>query len=226
MAYKPQLLAPSEGGTGAANTATSGKVLIGNGTNFVSSTPTYPNASATSGKVLISDGTNFVASTPTYPNTGGTSGFFLQSDGTNFVQGNLRYVTKQLTSAQIKLLHATPIEIIPAPGLGKVAIVVNSMGKMTYGGSNVFVAGAAQSVQLAYGTATTAHSNVVTNASIVAAASNYCYGQALSTNANIAIASLENVAINLYNSVATEISGNAAGDNTITVACLFYITSI
>jgi len=83
MAYKPKILAPAEGGTGTAATGTSGKVLIGSGTAFVESTPTFPNASATSGKIIKSDGTNWTASTETYA-APGTSGNVLTSDGTNW----------------------------------------------------------------------------------------------------------------------------------------------
>ncbi len=65
--------------------ASSGKILIGDGTNFVASTPTYPNTSATSGKIMVSDGTNFVASTPTFPNASATTRKIIVSDGTNWV---------------------------------------------------------------------------------------------------------------------------------------------
>ncbi len=44
--------------------AASGKILIGNGTNYVASTPTYPNVAGTAGNVLTSDGTNIVSSAP------------------------------------------------------------------------------------------------------------------------------------------------------------------
>lgn len=44
--------------------ATSGKILIGNGTNMILSTPTYPTAAGTSGNVLTSDGTNWTSATP------------------------------------------------------------------------------------------------------------------------------------------------------------------
>ncbi len=49
--------------------ATANKVLLSDGTNYVLSTPTFPNASATSGKIIISDGTNWVPTTTTYPST-------------------------------------------------------------------------------------------------------------------------------------------------------------
>lgn len=44
--------------------ATSGKILVGDGSNMVLSTPTFPNAAGTSGNVITSDGTNFVSSAP------------------------------------------------------------------------------------------------------------------------------------------------------------------
>lgn len=45
--------------------ATSGKILIGNGSNLILSTPTYPTAAGTSGNVLTSDGTNWLSSAAT-----------------------------------------------------------------------------------------------------------------------------------------------------------------
>ncbi len=63
--------------------AASGKIPIGNGTNYVASTPTFPNSSATSGKVIKADGTNWVASTETFP-AATTNGAVLTSDGTNW----------------------------------------------------------------------------------------------------------------------------------------------
>lgn len=64
--------------------ATANKVLLSDGTNYVLSTPTFPNASATTGNIIISDGTNWIASTPTYPAAAGSSGNVLTSNGTNW----------------------------------------------------------------------------------------------------------------------------------------------
>lgn len=72
-ASNPTFLAPSS----------SGKIVVSNGTDFVMSTPTFPNASATTRKIIVSDGTNWVASTETYA-VPGTSGNILTSDGTNW----------------------------------------------------------------------------------------------------------------------------------------------
>jgi hypothetical protein len=65
--------------------ATANKVLLSDGTNYVLSTPTFPNASATSGKIIQSDGTNWVASTPTFPTVATSTGSFIYANGTNFV---------------------------------------------------------------------------------------------------------------------------------------------
>lgn len=63
--------------------ATSGKILIGDGTNMVLSANTFPNASATARKIMVSDGTNWVPSTETWA-VPGSSGNYLKSDGTNW----------------------------------------------------------------------------------------------------------------------------------------------
>ena len=44
--------------------ATSGKILIGDGSNMILSTPTYPTAAGSSGNVLTSDGTNWTSASP------------------------------------------------------------------------------------------------------------------------------------------------------------------
>lgn len=68
-----------------SSTVGSSKILYDNGTNFVTSIPTFPvSASATSRKMIVSDGTNWVASTETWA-VPGTSGNILTSNGTNWL---------------------------------------------------------------------------------------------------------------------------------------------
>lgn len=55
------------------NSATSGKVLQGDGTNIVLSAYTLPTAAGGTGTILRSDGTNYVATTNTFPNTAGAN---------------------------------------------------------------------------------------------------------------------------------------------------------
>lgn len=136
--------------------------------------------------------------------------------------GNVSQVTVTLTSAQIKALHATPIQIIAAPGAGTVINVINAWSKYTYGGTNVFVAGAAQIIELYYGTATVSITPMISNSNLTGTNSVYRY-QSDSNITGVSLASVENVAINAYNAVATEISGNAANNNTLTIT-VFYTT--
>ena len=72
--------------------ATANKLLLSDGTNYVLSTPTFPNASATSGKIIKSDGTNWIASTETYA-VPGTAGNLLRSDGTNWTAAKATLTT-------------------------------------------------------------------------------------------------------------------------------------
>lgn len=74
------------------NVATSGKFLVGNGTNYIASTSTIPtSAGATANKLLLSDGTNYVLSTPTFPNASATTRKIIVSDGTNWIASTETY---------------------------------------------------------------------------------------------------------------------------------------
>jgi hypothetical protein len=208
--------------------AGSGKILYDNGTNFVTSTPTFPaSSSATSRKIIVSDGTNWVASTETYA-VPGTNGNVLTSDGTNWTSATapgagLLVATGTLTSAQVKALRATPVAVIAAPGAGNVITVVSIAVKMNYGGTNVFTAGASQIIALRYSTVTNI-ANVLTNAQIVASASQFTVVE--SSAAQGANTLFSNIAVNLYNTVATEITGNAANNNTVTYSIIYRIVTI
>jgi hypothetical protein len=207
----------------------SGKILYDNGTNFVTSVPTFPaSASATSRKIIVSDGTNWVASTETYA-TPGTSGNVLTSDGTNWTSAaapgaGLITTTGTLTSAQIKSLNATPVQAIAAPGAGNVIVVVSANGKMNYGGTNVFTAAVAQIVRLYWGT-TQVLMDLMPTARIISSSTQFTNPQNISTS-NGANTLYDNVAVNFWQFQATEIGGNAANNNTITYTITYRIVTI
>lgn len=61
LSSTPTIATPSiTTGFTIGGSATSGTFIVGNGTNYVASTPTIPNSSGTVGQYLMSDGTNFV----------------------------------------------------------------------------------------------------------------------------------------------------------------------
>lgn len=215
------------GGTGVTSVTAYAPIVGGTtGTGALQST-----AVGSAGQILQSAGNAAVPtySTATYPATAGTSGNVLTSDGTNFISqapagaGALLSVSGQLTSAQIKALHATPIQVIAAPGAGMVLLPTYYFVSFVYGGSNVFVAAASQTISLYYGTTTSAIS-LMTSSQIAGSSSTI---KNLSTTLSAtAPTNFTNAALNLYNPVATEISGNAANDNVVNYQILYYVASV
>jgi hypothetical protein len=92
---------------GYSAAGTTGQILRSAGTGTpVWSTATFPNTS-TSGKLLYGDGTNWVASTPSYPNTATpTINTFIRSDGTNWV-GSTVTIPATLTANQLMYSSST-----------------------------------------------------------------------------------------------------------------------
>jgi len=56
------------------------------------------NGAAASGKILIGNGTNFIASTPTWPTASGAAGYEIRSDGTNFASYPTQLINSSTTS--------------------------------------------------------------------------------------------------------------------------------
>jgi len=135
------------------------------------------------------------------------------------------FATITLTSAQIKALHGTPIQFIAAPGSGKSILVMSpTYACLTYGASNVFTAGASQTINLYCGTAVSLYT-VVTNAVIVQNKNTFQQGTPAGSG-NTNLTNVSNAAVNCYNPIATEITGNAANNNTITISAWYSIISM
>lgn len=163
----------------------------------------------------------------------GTSGQVLTSNGAGALPtfqagsgGGILTTTVAVSSTEIKSLVATPKTLIAAQGSGKLVNVINIAMKMTYGGSNVFVAAAAQTLQLRYIDGSGTFLGIVfSNAAIVASANRTAFG-GLGIFNGIASTLVENAAIVLTNSTATEISGNAANDNTFNVELTYQVLTL
>ncbi len=135
--------------------------------------------------------------------------------------------TPTLTSTQIKNLHGTPIQAIAAPGVGNVIWPIAVVGKMIYGGSNVFTAAAGQFVALMYAPVSNNNRpfNCILNTQVTAASNSYTINTTYTTTAAVAT-QYENAALQFYNTQATEISGNAANDNTMSFQILYKIITL
>lgn len=215
---------------------TTNQVLQANtGANPGWSTATYPPTSGGTGKILRADGTNWVETTATYPDTAGTSGNVLTSDGTNWNSSaatgpqGLTYVSGNLTSSQIKNLHGTPITLVSAPSAGQVLIVVSpAYSKFNYGGTNAFTAAAAQKIVLAYGTGASGLTNItlIDNTTLKGTASSYMLNRTVNILTLNSLASYEALPIVAINQVVTEISGNAANNNTLSYGFYYYTVTL
>ncbi len=212
---------------------TANKILRSDGTNYVESTPTFPaSASATSRKIIVSDGTNWVASTETYA-TPSTSGNVMTSDGTNWTSAaapgaGLQLASIVLTSLQVKALRATPIQIVAAQGAGTVIVVVGAVfSKKFYGGTNVWVTGASQAIDITYGsTGTVAITDqCVSSTGLANTSTSYYYADNASPRTYVNTEA-ENLGIYAINLAGSEVTGNAANDNTVTVTFVYRVVTI
>ncbi len=163
--------------------------------------------------------------------TNGTTGQVLTAitgSAPTFQAPVVQAATVVLTSAQVKALNATPIQIVAAPGSGKVNVPISATSKMTYGGTTPFVAAVGQQIDIIYtSTSIAVLSAVPDNSAITATTSRYsCATYQPQLINNTAIASVENVALRLKVLSATEITGNVANDNTVSVTIIYYTVTL
>lgn len=200
----------SNGGT-TDSSFTAYSVLCGGST----STGALQNVSGlgSSGNVLFSNGNAALPTWNTAPGAGSTVS---------------QIATVTLTSAQIKSLNATPITLVAAQGLGTAIMVLKYWAEFIYGGTNVFTAAAAQTIDLKYNnSAGFKISTMVTNFNLVStSASIASFNSEFSVILRPTSAQATNVPIVAANPIATEISGNAANNNTVKINISYIVTSI
>lgn len=210
------------GFTGTAFTGTpvtNHAVIVGAAT---SSTLTNVGPSATAGQILQSAGASAdpAFSTATYPSTAGTSGNVLTSNGTNFTSAApaTLSVSGHITSAQVKALHGTPVQLIASPGANKMIVPVVVELIFNYAGTNAFTNGG--TVGLFWGTTPAFTSALLGNAAMIGTASAAATGTGGSGTIQTS------TAVNIYNSSATEFAGNAANDNTVSYYVTYFIMDL
>lgn len=113
--------------------ATSGKILISDGTNFVSSISLWPNTVGTAGKILISDGISNVYSTPTYPNASVTAGKIIISDGTNYIASTPTFAN---TYAISTILYASSADTVTGLATANSSSLVTSSAGVPFWSNN------------------------------------------------------------------------------------------
>ena len=155
----------------------------------------------------------------------GALGAVLTSDGTNWTASTNAPITIQgtLTNSQIKNLSLTPITIIPGQGVGRVIRIIIASAKLNYG-TSVFVASVAQTIVINYTGSIAIQATLLPNAQIVASASQFCLPILVSSFSTNAI--VDNQGLRLRNSIATEISGNAGNDSTISYSITYQVLQI
>lgn len=137
----------------------------------------------------------------------------------------MNYATVSLTSAQVKALAATPIELVAAPGAGKAIKFMGAQLKLVYGGTNAFTE-AADNLVINYtnGAGVAVSQTIETTGFIDQTASTYTNAEP-KIDAIVAATAAENQALVLWNNNA-EIAGNAANDNTLEVSIAYRIVEI
>lgn len=200
-------------------TYTAHGVLLGEGTSSIVAA-----AAGTNGQVFLgSTGADPAFGTLTTPNATLTYTTGAASLAVDVATSFLAQATITLTSAQVLALRATPITVVAAPGAGKSVFFIAAQLKSIYGGTNAFTN--PQNLAIRYQNTTgTIVSNTITAAGFLdQTASEY---QVVGVSASSTIASLtvvENHALVIHNTGASEITGNAAGDNTIKVTVTYAI---
>lgn len=133
--------------------------------------------------------------------------------------------TVSMTSAQVKALATTPIELVAAPGAGKAIKFMNASFKLVYGGTNAFTeAGDNLGIKYTDASGVQVSQTVECTGFIDQTASTYTNAEA-AINAIVAASAAENQALVLDN-LGSNFAGNAGNDNTLEVSVLYRVVEI
>lgn len=140
-------------------------------------------------------------------------------------EGFLQWADVTLTSAQVKALAASPFELVAAPPTGACIMFHGALLKLNYGGTNVFTeSGDNFGIKYTDDSGVQVSSTIETTDFIDQQADTYTTAIA-AADAIVAAASAEAQALVLDN-LGSEIAGNAANDNTLTVRVYYTVQSL
>jgi hypothetical protein len=141
-------------------------------------------------------------------------------------ENTIQYAKVTLTSAQVKALAATQIDLVAAPGANKVVHFLGAQLVLKYGGTNAFTE-STNNLAIRY----TDGSGVIVSAAIETtgfidqtadtATSSIPVGDAI-----VALTGAANQALVLDNTSGAEIAGNAANDNTLEVYVAYRVIDV
>ncbi len=185
---------------------------------------------------LKAQGTVYYNGTGTFSGIdGSTSGFRYTSTGAGSApsfqvasgSSELLVAKLTLTSAQIKALRATPIEIVAAPGAGKVIMPISAYYYFLYGGTDAFTNLQTCAVRINNaGTLT----QIYELGPIGLGGTTSSFSQTSLVSSTSPLTSVPTDMINrqaIFKNVgASEITGNASNNNTLSIAMIYYVWTL
>jgi len=151
--------------------------------------------------------------------------FSVASGAVSLNEGIINYATVSLTSAQVKALETTQIELVAAPGASKMIQFESATLKLVYGGTNAFTeAGDNLGIKYTDDTGVQVSQTIEMTGFIDQTASMYTNAEP-AINAIVTAAAAENAALVLDN-LGSAIAGNAGNDNTLEVSVAYRIVAI
>lgn len=140
-------------------------------------------------------------------------------------ESQMATATVSMTATEVKALATTPIELVAAPGAGKVVQFMGASLKLVYGGSNAFTeAGDNLGIKYTDASGVQVCTTIECTGFIDQTASTYT-NAVPSADAIVAATGAENQALVLDN-LGSNFAGNAADDNTLEVSVAYRIVEI
>lgn len=222
--------------TGSGNATTSGNTITFTGGTGITTSGTGSTVTITaSGNVPITFDANAGSATPSAGviNILGTGGLETTASGNTVTiagPGVPQMSTVTLTSSQVKNLSTTTIQIVPAQGANTIINPISVVAFLNYGGNNPFTT-VTNPIIWAFFTNTYSISTVVTQVSgsnaYTQSQSNYEIAPSSGNNGGTPVASCVNQPMYIGLSTgSTDIGGNAAGDNTLTIQLVYEVITV